>query len=163
MSDEEEWKGGYRKPPHKNRFPKGVSGNPAGRKPSPPRVMAMGERALEALREPIAMTINGKKVMVPALDAIIIKNRNLALKSENLLHGNRFLDRLEKLGFNYLYEEGGARAAERVAAEAMIDQQAKVIDVCHAQLRAAVRKIEMLERKIGKLSGQQPDEGYPVD
>ena len=70
---------GYQRPPRHTRFAPGKSGNPKGR----PR----GSRTLAAvlqdiLRQKIAITENGKTRRVSALEAMLLRLRNDAMRSD---------------------------------------------------------------------------------
>ena len=59
---------GYQKPPEKTRFPKGVSGNPAGRMKGSKNVAKL---LLDALSEPVAVNENGRRKQITKAEAMI--------------------------------------------------------------------------------------------
>jgi hypothetical protein len=70
---------GYRRPPRANRFEKGVSGNPRGR---PKGSRTVGAVLQEILRQKIAVTENGRTRRLPALEVILRRLANDAMRSE---------------------------------------------------------------------------------
>jgi hypothetical protein len=70
---------GYGKPPVKNRFIPGKSGNPRGR---PKERKNMKTIYRDALFEPITIQLNGKTKTVTSMEAIVLKLRNTALAGD---------------------------------------------------------------------------------
>jgi hypothetical protein len=70
---------GYRRPPKATQFEKGVSGNPRGR---PKGSRTVGAVLQDILRQKIAVTENGKTRRLPALEVILRRLANDAMRSE---------------------------------------------------------------------------------
>jgi hypothetical protein len=94
--DDRPYEIGKGKPPIKNQFQPGVSGNPKGRRRKKKAVDASLPVLLqEALNEMVTVTINGRDMRVPKKQAIIIQTINDALtgtptqrlKTMKVLHG----------------------------------------------------------------------------
>jgi hypothetical protein len=113
--DDPEYKVGYGKPPLKDQFRKGVSGNPRGR---PPKIEpSRSERQqqiefLEVAEEPITVMVNGKRKRISGLQAVALKLRQKAL-------GGDF--RSIMLFVALSKESGGAFSAANPELTSMID------------------------------------------
>lgn len=70
---------GYRRPPKATQFAKGESGNPRGR---PKGSRTVGAILQDILRQKIAVTENGKTRRLPALEVILRRLANDAMRSE---------------------------------------------------------------------------------
>jgi hypothetical protein len=70
---------GYGRPPKANQFEKGVSGNPRGR---PKGSRTVGALLQDILRQKIAVTENGRTRRLPALEVILRRLANDAMRSE---------------------------------------------------------------------------------
>jgi hypothetical protein len=70
---------GYGRPPKATQFAKGESGNPRGR---PKGTRTVGLMLQEILRQKIAVTENGKTRRLPALEVILRRLANDAMRSE---------------------------------------------------------------------------------
>ena len=70
---------GYRRPPKATQFAKGKSGNPSGR---PKGSRTVGAVLQDILRQKIAVTENGKTRRLPALEVILRRLANDAMRSE---------------------------------------------------------------------------------
>jgi hypothetical protein len=70
---------GYGRPPKATRFSKGKSGNPNGR---PKGSRTVGAVLQEILQQKIAVTENGKTRRVPALEVMLRRLANDAMRSE---------------------------------------------------------------------------------
>jgi hypothetical protein len=70
---------GYRRPPKATQFEKGISGNPRGR---PKGSRTVGAVLQDILRQKIAVTENGKTRRLPALEVILRRLANDAMRSE---------------------------------------------------------------------------------
>ncbi|MDR6305378.1 hypothetical protein GGQ85_003100 [Nitrobacter vulgaris] len=70
---------GYRRPPKATQFPKGTSGNPRGR---PKGSRTVGALLQEILQQKIAVTENGRTRRLPALEVILRRLANDAMRSE---------------------------------------------------------------------------------
>lgn len=70
---------GYGRPPKATQFRKGESGNPRGR---PKGTRTVGAMLQEILRQKIAVTENGKTRRLPALEVILRRLVNDAMRSE---------------------------------------------------------------------------------
>jgi Family of unknown function (DUF5681) len=77
MSDE---KVGYGKPPKKNQFKPGKSGNPSGR----PKVhLPLHEIVLKEAHSPISLKLNGKQVKSTKIEVVTQQLLNKAMKGDN--------------------------------------------------------------------------------
>jgi hypothetical protein len=78
---------GYRKPPKANRFPKGRTGNPRGKKRGEENIISAFKRVVSK-----RVKINdGEKVRTITLaEAVILKNYNAALQKDSFAMGNIF-------------------------------------------------------------------------
>lgn len=76
---------GYGKPPKANRFRKGQSGNPKGRKRSEENFIAVFKRL--ATRR-VKVNINGAVKTISMADAILLRNYQAALKHDETAMGN---------------------------------------------------------------------------
>jgi hypothetical protein len=70
---------GYRRPPKATQFSKGTSGNPRGR---PKGSRTVGALLQDILQQKIAVTENGKTRRLPALEVILRRLANDAMRSE---------------------------------------------------------------------------------
>jgi hypothetical protein len=70
---------GYRNPPHHTRFKKGLSGNPKGR---PKGARSLGGMLSHIIRQKIAVTENGRTRRIPALEVMLRRLANDAMRSE---------------------------------------------------------------------------------
>ena len=70
---------GYGRPPKATQFAKGESGNPRGR---PKGTRTVGAMLQEILRQKIAVTENGRTRRLPALEVILRRLANDAMRSE---------------------------------------------------------------------------------
>ncbi len=59
---------GYRRPPTHTQYPPGKSGNPQGRPRGKPNLSTL---LLEAIREPVVITVNGRRRKVSVLEAAL--------------------------------------------------------------------------------------------
>jgi hypothetical protein len=70
---------GYKKPPRHTQFPKGKSGNEAGR---PKRALDIRKSLTEMLTEPVGIRIDGKARKVSTLEAGLLTLRTNLLKGD---------------------------------------------------------------------------------
>jgi hypothetical protein len=70
---------GYRRPPKSGRFKKGVSGNPGGR---PRGSRNVGSVFRDVMRQKISVTENGRTRKVPALEVMLRRLANEAMRSD---------------------------------------------------------------------------------
>ena len=70
---------GYRRPPKSGRFKKGVSGNPGGR---PRGTRNMRSVFRDVMRQKISVTENGRTRKVPALEVMLRRLANEAMRSD---------------------------------------------------------------------------------
>ena len=70
---------GYRRPPKATQFQKGISGNPRGR---PKGSRTVGALLQDILGQKIAVTENGRTRRLPALEVILRRLANDAMRSE---------------------------------------------------------------------------------
>lgn len=70
---------GYGQPPHETRFRKGTSGNPKGR---PRGSLNMATVLLRTLREPVVVTVNGRKKTITKLEAAMTQIANKAASGD---------------------------------------------------------------------------------
>lgn len=109
---------GYKNPPKHTQFKKGQSGNPEGRpirrKPPPTTIQ---DYLVKAFMTPVSMVVAGKQKSVPALEAVILK------KLEKALRGNRLAakDLMNAFGDRALPVEEKKRRGYRPAGE-MIEE-----------------------------------------
>lgn len=75
----DEYKVGYGKPPAKNKFKKGGSGNPKGR---PKRHLDFQKQVISELKSPMTIIESGKKKKVSILEAFIKSTFAHALKGD---------------------------------------------------------------------------------
>lgn len=76
---------GYRKPPRKSQFQKGVSGNPRGRRPKiePSRTRLQHQVDFLTISEaPITVSLNGKQQTISGFQAVIWKLQQKALSGD---------------------------------------------------------------------------------
>ncbi|MBN9488985.1 MAG: hypothetical protein J0H44_17240 [Alphaproteobacteria bacterium] len=73
------WSVGYKRPPVRSRFRKGISGNPKGR---PKRSRNVLDAILRHLDRPITITINGRRRTMSIFDAILMQLSNKALSGD---------------------------------------------------------------------------------
>jgi hypothetical protein len=154
--DQSNWAGGYRQPPYDHRFKPGNSGNPRGRPRKAPRVTAVGDVGMQFLSKPTPVMIGGKKQKMSAIDALIISGFNAALKSGKSIDLTRFLDKLAKLGFNYIAVEASAREQERALFDQELALQEQTIKACHDE-------IKRLDRIIAAQSAALAQQQKPAD
>lgn len=88
MSDEgndSDYKVGYRKPPRKSQFQKGVSGNPRGRRPKiePSRTRLQHQLDFLSISEAlITVTLNGKRQTISGFEAVVWKLQQKAISGD---------------------------------------------------------------------------------
>jgi hypothetical protein len=70
---------GYRRPPKATQFEKGVSGNPRGR---PKGSRTVGAVLQDILRQKIAVTENGRTRRLPALEVVLRRLANDAMRGD---------------------------------------------------------------------------------
>jgi hypothetical protein len=70
---------GYRRPPKASQFTTGKSGNPKGR---PKGGRSVGEILKEVIRQKVAVTENGNTRRIPALEAMLRRLANDAMRSD---------------------------------------------------------------------------------
>lgn len=88
---------GYGRPPQATRFKKGQSGNPKGR-PKAAKTKVNVTEVIEAIiNRPVTITLDGKSMMVPVIEAVIYRMADTALKGE-LRAGREFLKMVYDLG-----------------------------------------------------------------
>jgi hypothetical protein len=80
---------GYRKPPRRTQYPKGVSGNPAGR---PPGKRNLATVLQETLAEPVVVMEDGEKKTVTKMEAAIKRMVDKATSGD--MHAFRVLSAL---------------------------------------------------------------------
>src|SRR5580698_1421326 len=80
-SDDDDDSVGYRKPPRKTRFRKGQSGNPSGRRKSPPKPDEL-DVIERVLAKRISVNEDGKRRRVSSIEAILMMLKERALKNE---------------------------------------------------------------------------------
>ena len=96
-----EYEVGYGKPPEATRFKPGQSGNPRGRPKKELDIRAL----LQALtQQEVSVTLNGRKVKISSLEAMLHNNYNKALKADPRAF-DRFLKLLERHGIAMPKEE----------------------------------------------------------
>ena len=71
---------GYCKPPENWQFPKGKSGNPAGRPKGSKNLKTI---AKEQFLKPVTVTQNGKQIKMPAITVVITQLLKNALKGDD--------------------------------------------------------------------------------
>jgi hypothetical protein len=81
MTDDSTYKTGYGKPPKDSQFKKGESGNPNGRPKEARNLRTMFD---EVMLEEVEYTAKGKKRHRPAMEVILRRLRNRALKDDDL-------------------------------------------------------------------------------
>lgn len=79
ISDQNDQKVGYGKPPVHSRFKPGQSGNPKGR---PKGQRNFATEVARALAMPVAVTINGHRKNVSSITAIVLRLREKALAGD---------------------------------------------------------------------------------
>lgn len=81
---------GYGRPPQATRFKKGQSGNPRGR-PKAEKIKVNVTDIIEAvINRPVTITLDGKSITVSAIEAVIFRMLDTALKGD-LRAGREFL------------------------------------------------------------------------
>ncbi len=75
MTDGDDEKVGYRRPPRRSQFRKGVSGNPAGR----PKGSGAVDGVARTLKRKVTITVDGKREKVAVTDAIALQMTKQAL------------------------------------------------------------------------------------
>ncbi len=70
---------GYGRPPKRSRFKPGQSGNPKGRPKGRKNIRTIFE---ETLYKPVTITENGRKRKVPAIEALLLRLRNMSLEGD---------------------------------------------------------------------------------
>jgi hypothetical protein len=70
---------GYKNPPQRTRFKKGASGNPKGR---PKGARSLGGLLTDIIRQKIPVTENGRTRRIPALEVMLRRLANDAMRSE---------------------------------------------------------------------------------
>ena len=70
---------GYRRPPKKNQFKAGKSGNPGGR---PKGSRNVGALLSQVIRQKVAVTENGRTRHIPALEVMLRKLANDAMRDD---------------------------------------------------------------------------------
>ena len=80
---------GYRKPPKRTQFPKGVSGNPAGR---PPGKLNLATVLVETLNESLVVNEGGKRKTVTKMEAAVKRMVRKAISGD--MHAFRVLSAL---------------------------------------------------------------------
>ncbi len=70
---------GYRRPPKATRFTAGTSGNPKGR---PKGSRTVGAVLQDIIRQKVAVTENGKTRRIPALEVMLRRLANDAMRSD---------------------------------------------------------------------------------
>ena len=85
---------GYGKPPVESRFKKGRSGNPRGR---PKKELDMRALLQELAQQEVSVTLNGRKVRISSLKAMLHNNYTKALRADPRAF-DRFLKLLERHG-----------------------------------------------------------------
>ena len=118
---------GYGKPPLETRFKKGQSGNPVGR---PKGARGLQTLVLEILQEKVSIRTNGKDRRITTLEALLLKQVELAIK------GNpRALEKLI-LWSRASEPEQAERTAEPTTAE-LTEADQSILAELEAMLRAS--------------------------
>jgi hypothetical protein len=102
---------GYKRPPKATRFQKGKSGNPKGR---PKKRPSIHEEANKALFSQMPITLNGKRIKVPAIRAVFHRLAHEAANGE-LKATKQVIDLTKMLALN------GKEANENID-EGLFDQ-----------------------------------------
>ena len=105
---------GYKKPPKKNQFKKGKSGNPKGR-PKKSEYLHFGDLCIDMMNEKVTVTENGTKKEILKKEAFVRALFNHCL-SGKAAHAKLIMDMLHK--YVMPYEE---RKIERQNAQDKID------------------------------------------
>jgi hypothetical protein len=63
----EDYEVGYRKPPKRGQFPKGVSGNPSGR---PKKASDFGSQLMRELNSPLVINENGNRKVIRKIEGV---------------------------------------------------------------------------------------------
>jgi hypothetical protein len=136
MPADRTYKVGYGRPPIETRFKKGVSGNPAGRKPGRRNVSSV---IAAALAETVVVNENGRRRTITKLEAAFKQMANKAAGGDA---------RATKLMIELLHQSEG-RDAAREAPSNMTPQERQAAD------RAALAALrDYLERKDAAADGQ---------
>jgi hypothetical protein len=112
---------GYKRPPLHTRFQRGVSGNPRGRQKG---VRNFGADVKRTLEIPVNLTENGKSKRVSTQEALMLRLREKALKSDA-----RALETL--LSFARTHNEDFAGLSE---GRSLVEEDQAILDAYHEDL-----------------------------
>lgn len=112
---------GYGKPPKRTRFKPGQSGNPKGRPRSRRNLSTM---LGDVLREPVYVTLNGKRRKVSSETAILLRLREKALAGDH-----RSINTLFSLRAQHLPAEDGQQHRPLPEEDRQILREAGLLDI----------------------------------